>query len=460
MEAVRRRQRNQFQLSKDATLSCMDPLRHGRGSGWGKLRSVAMAGALTLLSLFPIFNLVGCASPGPPVAPSLRLPKPVSDLTVRRIGDTVQLSFTAPTETTDKVALRGSIPGEFCRQLPHQRCIPVPSSKTTIQAGGSKGHGKKQGASGSGSGKSRVTWTDKLPAKLTTGPAELLAYRVEFFSPAQHSAGFSNPAYTATGSAPAPVTGLLAQGSRLGIILSWNPAPKPPDGSSTGAAEVVLQREDLSPVKPQTKTKGQTAPKASQPKAVWLLANSPEVDSSVGAQNLNRTLDTSVQPDIAYRYIAERRVTLHISETDDKQKGQPALTQEILLRSTPSAPVDFTLLQTFPPQAPTGLTAVGYFNPTPTGTPADFAVDLIWQPIDASGLMTPLAGYNLYRQPLDGSGRPIAPNQRLNTTPLPTPAFHDSQASPTTAYRYGVTAVDVKGNESPLDTTLLEPTSR
>lgn len=438
----------------------MDRLRHGRGSGWGELCYLALAGAFTLLNLI---YLAGCASPGPPAAPSLRLPKPVSDLTVMRIGDTVQLSFTAPTETTDKVALRGSIPGELCRQLPHQRCIPVPSSKATIQAGSSstsKGHGKKQGSSSSGTAKSQVTWTDTLPAKLTTGPAQLLAYRVEFFSPAQRTAGFSNPAYTATGPAPAPVKGLRAQGSRLGIILSWDPAPKPLEGSSDGPAVVVLRREDLSPVKPQAKTKDQTAPKASQPKVDWLLANSPPASSSAGVQSSDRTLDTSVQPDTAYRYTAERRVTLHISETDNKQKGQPALTEEILLRSTPSAPVNFTLLQTFPPPAPIGLTAVGYFNPTPTGTPAGFAVDLIWQPIDATGLMTPLAGYNVYRQPLDGSGRPTAPNQQLNTTPLPTPAFHDSDASPTTPYRYGVTAIDAKGNESPLNTTLLEPTSR
>ena len=75
---------------------------------------------------------------------------------------------------------------------------------------------------------------------------------------------------------------------------------------------------------------------------------------------------------------------------------------------------------------PTGLTVAAYFNPTPSMTPSSFAVDLIWQPIDATGLMTPLAGYNVYRQRLDAGLHPIGASRQINTAPQPTPAFHDA----------------------------------
>src|SRR5580765_252644 len=38
----------------------------------------------------------GCASPGPPLAPSLKLPEAVTDLTTSRVGDKVILHWTTP----------------------------------------------------------------------------------------------------------------------------------------------------------------------------------------------------------------------------------------------------------------------------------------------------------------------------------------------------------------------------
>ena len=48
------------------------------------------------LALSAALILTGCASPGPPHAPSLQLPQPVRDLTATRIGNTVELRFTRP----------------------------------------------------------------------------------------------------------------------------------------------------------------------------------------------------------------------------------------------------------------------------------------------------------------------------------------------------------------------------
>jgi hypothetical protein len=390
-------------------------------------RSDRRASSLLLgcAALAATLTTIGCASPGPPHAPSLHLPQPVRDLTAARIGDSVELHFTAPASSTDKLPLRGgTVTGQLCRQLPHQACIAVPSYKAAVSI------------AGPGGSRNPITWTDALPQSLTDGPAKLLAYRVEFFSPAGRSAGLSEPAFTATGSAPAPVDNLHAEGTRVGILLTWNP--------SAGTGDVLLHREDLAPKPPKPRKAAVGAPAtkstksaahASTPGTVWLGAQHP------GDAQTNRTLDTAALPDTPYRYFAQRRVTVELGN------------RSIELRSQPSAPINYTLLQLYPPPAPTGLTAVGYVAPASAGTPAAFAVDLIWQPVDEAGLVTPLAGYNLYREPIDAS----AARQRLNATPIPSPAFHDANANATTIYRYIVTAIDIKGNESPSVTVLLQP---
>jgi hypothetical protein len=354
---------------------------------------------LGYLALSAALILSGCASPGPPHAPSLQLPQPVRDLTAIRIGNSVELHFTAPANSTDKLALRGpTLSGQLCRQLPHQPCLPA-SPRTSLPI------------TNSHDVSNLVTWTDTLPTSLTEGTPQLLTYHVEFFSPANRSAGPSNQAVTASGQAPAPVENLQAQGTRLGILLQWTPSP--------GA--IVLNRKDLSTTKPK-----HTSRSSSPPSTVWLQTN-----DSKDIQG--QTLDTSALPDTPYHYTAERRLTLHFGP------------QTIEIRSLPSPIISFILKQIYPPPTPTGLTAAAYS----TGTPPTFAIDLIWQPVNETGLITPLAGYNLYRETLNAAGNSTSKTQRINTLPIQQPAFHDPTANPATTYRYSVTAIDTKGNQSP-----------
>jgi hypothetical protein len=402
----------------------MDLFRRSDGRTASLLfRCVALGAALAA---------VGCASPGPPRAPSLNLPEPVRDLAVTRIGNTVELRFTAPSRSTDKLPLRGGkIAGQLCRQLEHQPCLPVAASKTTVAAANSNAK------------HNIVTWTDTLPADLLQGSPRLLAYRVEFFSAAGRSAGTSAPAFTATGPPPAPVEDLHAEGSRLGVVLGWNASAQPGD--------ILLQRIDLAPAHPK-QNKTSKSPSAATPSIVWLGTHG----ATDSASQPNRTLDTTALPDTPYRYSAQRRVTLQLGD------------RSIELRSALSAPVTFILREVYPPLAPTGLTAVGFFAnapSAPTGASSAFAVDLIWQPVDDTGLLAGLSGYNVYREPINAIGEPAAtgnstaPPTRLNTAPIPLPSFHDTTANPTVRYRYSVTAIDAKGNESPAVTVLLEPSA-
>ncbi len=368
---------------------------------------------LGYLALSAALILTGCASPGPPHAPSLNLPQPVRNLTAARVGNTVELHFTAPANSTDKLPLRGpTLSGQLCRQLPHQPCLPV-SPRTSVPLPNSNDT------------HNLVTWTDTLPPSLTEGPPQLLTYRVEFFSNANRSAGQSNQAFTASGPAPAPVENFQAEGSRLGIILQWAPSPTP--------GEVILRREDLAPAKPSPPGRNT----AKTPAILWLQTS----DSNSKNTPQDHALDTTALPDIPYSYSAERRTKVLLAN------------HSIELRSPLSTPIKYTLLRIYPPPAPAGLTVAGYSS----GTPSTFAADLVWQPVNEAGLITPFAGYNLYREPLNSASQPTAPRVQLNSSPIPQPSFHDATANPATAYRYAVTAVDTQGNESPSTTVVLQP---
>ena len=68
-----------------------------------------------LLLLGVVAGLTGCASIGPPEAPSLELPKPPSDLRAARKGDKVTLTWTVPARTTDRQSVRYLGKTKICR---------------------------------------------------------------------------------------------------------------------------------------------------------------------------------------------------------------------------------------------------------------------------------------------------------------------------------------------------------
>jgi hypothetical protein len=390
-------------------------------------------------TLLPFALLLGCARPGPPRAPSLHIPAVVTDLSAARTGDTVELRFTAPTRASDTVPLpAGPLRGVLCRQLGPATpgtCISVTGISLTIVAKAAP---------------QAVVLEDNLPAALTTGTPSLLSYRVQFFNAKGTSIGESEPAYALAGAAPAPVAGLTATGARNGIVLTWTPV------ASTD--EVLLERTDLAPTptrqprptaSPDAKPRTIATPRhtarhaiatpertASAANVTWLQANAEPATA--------RTLDTAIDPETPYQYRALRRRIVKLGG------------RTLELRSALSPPQQITLQQVYAPAAPTGLNVAAYFDRS-SATPG-FAVDLIWQPVDDDTRTAPLAGYNIYRETLDAQNNVIAPSARLNATPAPLPSFHDATAKPTERYRYRVTAIDTKANESPAATAILDQT--
>jgi hypothetical protein len=380
----------------------------------GALRSVALISALATL----FFS--GCASPGPPRPPSLKLPQLVTDLTAERSGDQVLLHWTTPAKTTDSLAIETAITAKICRStLPGRP--PAPTA-ATVPCSPTLRVPVKPGAS---------TAIDSLPAALTSDPVALITYRVEIENASGHSAGPSNPAFAASGSAPPILQNLRATAVPEGAMLEWAPA------SSTGPSSTFVE---LARVNPSLAATRQTnaKPRSSQPlqlggqqaAEVRLRAKAP---SEAGAEPAG-TVDRTARFGETYRYSAQRVRTVQI--------GKHALE----LRSTATAPVSLTLRDTFPPAPPTGLAAIPGTSATQT------SMDLSWEP----GSEPDLAGYLVYRKAASD-----ATPTRLSPTPLAGPAFRDLTAIPGTRYSYTVTAVDTSGNESapgaPAEETLPKP---
>lgn len=136
------------------------------------------------------------------------------------------------------------------------------------------------------------------------------------------------------------------------------------------------------------------------------------LDSTAAGETTYR--DTSVVPGQTYYY---RATAVDNGAVESAVSGEATATPE-----------DRT-----PPPVPAGLTA----------DPGDQRVLLSWNTVDAEDL----TGYRLYRavgEPPDTSDAPLTQDLVSETS------FTDTSTTENQTYRYGVTAVDTAGNESPL----------
>jgi hypothetical protein len=360
---------------------------------------------------------VGCASPGPPRPPSLRLPMIVKDLAAERAGDEVHLHWTTPAKTTDDLPIKGSLTAEICRDPAAPSQPTTPSRTCTVVARLAVQPGPSQA-------------TDTLPSLLTHDPAALLSYRVQILNTNGRTAGPSPETFVAAGAAPPPVEDLRATPVPTGAMLEWRQQP------TTAPVELDRLLESAPPtpakaarpkpsLKPTAKPTAKPSPTPGQP--VPATPAEVRLQTPQQASDAGGTIDRTAQFGETYRYTAHRVRTLAISG------------HSLEIRSLSSAPITILLKDTFPPAPPTGLAAV------PGGTtPADVSIDLSWEPDTDPDL----AGYIVYRQQVNSTGALTGPATRLNATPLPGPAYRDLTAVIGQRYAYRVTAVDTVGNES------------
>lgn len=377
-----------------------------------------------------LLALVGCGTPGAPLPPSLRLPAPITDLTTTRAGDLVTVRWTNPTRTTDKqsiTAFQQEMEADLCRSesapataaktsAASVHCLPV--LQQTVKPG------------------KETTLTDALPPSLTSGAPRPLFYWVLLLNLKARTAGPSNVAVVAAGTAPSAVVGLVATASADGVILHWQA-----DGN---AVPVRLHRHVLRTAKPNSSALTRpsqssiTAPPP-EPADEDLIVDHPASSGIAGA------IDREARFDEQYSYTAQRVVTLpgqSAQSVATKSTTTKFAATKFTVKDTTntsvlelagfvSAPVVVATTDIFAPAVPHGLGVI-YSAATRT-------MDLSWVP----NTEPDLAGYLVDRSRDGGPWQQISP-----ANPVTVPAYSDTAAQPGHSYRYAVRAVDTHGNRS------------
>jgi hypothetical protein len=143
-----------------------------------------------LLGLGGLVWLTGCAQIGPPLPPSLELPKAPSDLRAARKGDKVTLTWTIPPRTTDRQRVRYLGKTRVCRSVE-----PVPKECDT-PVGEVAPPADFAVANKSSTKKLTASFTDTLPSAMeAANPTGFATYVVEVLNAAGRGAGISNLAH-------------------------------------------------------------------------------------------------------------------------------------------------------------------------------------------------------------------------------------------------------------------------
>ncbi|MDP9051528.1 MAG: fibronectin type III domain-containing protein [Acidobacteriota bacterium] len=331
--------------------------------------------------------------------PTLNLPQTVSGsgLTATRAGAAVKLHWTTPSLTTDKMAVKGTIMAEICRETvaglvrANGPCSPVGRVQVT------------PGASDA---------VDALPADLLAGPPRVLAYRVQLINAAGRTAGPSVAVLAVSGPTVAPVEGFAGEAVKAGVELHWR--------REKGAGSVELDRVLLNAAPKSAKAPAESIMAALSGAGKQAVETRLRADSDAG--DAGGMLDRTVEIGRDYSFTAERMVRVQVGG------------QTLEARSEPSAALQFEVRDRFPPDVPAGLVAVPGMG---EGSP--ITIDLSWDP----DIEPRLAGYRVYRRE-DGS----AEWQRIGPELVTEAAYRDEKVTAGRRYVYRVTAVSTAGNES------------
>jgi hypothetical protein len=354
------------------------------------LLRIARTSGCGLVFLFAI----GCGQTGAPLPPSLQLPAPVDDLSASRIANRVQLKWTMPRRTTDKLPLKGAQPVHICRRLGEGPCTPVADVSFPPEK--------------------PASYDDPLPAALTEGESRPLIYSIEVRNHRGRSAGGSNLAYTAAGAPPPPFTGASVTVTADGVLLHWQPA------SLTGEQHKVSIRRTLLSL-PEKKTSSNAEDKSRTPfgNATPLVVDQDLIVRLPSGADPGHALDPDAAFGQRYSYRISRIDTVSLAGKSVDIEGP--ISPEIVVETK----------DVFPPHIPAGLFAVS--------APEEGAIDLSWSP----NTEPDLAGYAVYRSESGSS-----PQRISGSAPLDTSNFRDKTAMPGHEYAYSVTAIDHSGNES------------
>jgi hypothetical protein len=331
--------------------------------------------------------LASCAQTGPPLPPSLELPRPPSDLRASRKGNAVTLVWSEPTLTTDRKSVRSLGPTRICRA----------SAVEMTQCGNPVGElAPPHELPSRAEPAKRQTFTDSLPSTvLEQNPTGEVTYAVEVMNRDGRDAGLSNRVHVTAVPTLAPPKDLTVDLTADGVAVTWTSAG---ETASPGVQHRyrIYRRDESS---------GKDAVAGEMP---------------AGEAGLRRFVDASFEWEKTYLY---RITAVNIV-------ARPG--GDIQVEGEDSSAVRVVAHDVFPPAVPTGLQAVA------SGEGQKPFIDLIWAPVTNADL----AGYNVYRRDANGA------MAKLNSELVKSPAYRDSAVTAGTAYVYSVSAVDARGNES------------
>jgi hypothetical protein len=330
--------------------------------------------------------MTGCGSPGVPLPPSLELARPVSDLRAVRKGDQVTLTWTVPTRTTDGHNIRHLGATQICRSTGSVlQTCAAPIAEVAFQ--------KTRAEEG---GKLLASYTDQLsPGLEYASPTSYFAYAVTVANSYGRNAGLSNRAQVPAAPTLAAPTDFQAELTAEGVRLTWKPISAPPVNGVRFAVRV--HRHDSTS-----------------------NADSIAGEVPLTADGTAAFLDRNFEWEKTYAYRA------NVVTFAGEESGA------VSVEGDDTASITIVAHDLFPPAQPAGLQAVF------SGPGQKPFIDLVWTP----NIESDVAGYNVYRR---DSGGPL----KLNSELVKAPAFRDEALSPGHTYTYSVSAVDLRGNESP-----------
>ena len=348
--------------------------------------------------------LASCAQTGPPLPPSLELPKPPTDLRASRKGNRVTLNWSEPTLTTDRQSVRYLGPTLVCRSLESEltECgnpaamLPAPSSAPQ-KSGSARPAAQKSGSPRP----APQAYTDTLPSTMQQqDPDAEVTYAVEVLNRNARGAGLSNRVHVPAMLTLPPPGDLSAELTGDGVVLTWTSA-----GESQNVPTKSLGVQHRYRIYRRDESSGKDAIAGEVP---------------VGEAGPAKFTDSSFEWERTYLY---RITAVSIVIQPDS---------EVQVEGDDTPAVRVIAHDVFPPSVPAGLQAAY------SGEGQKPFIDLIWAPVTNADL----AGYNVYRSEANSAAI------KLNSELVKSPSYRDSAVASGKTYSYAVSAVDVRGNES------------
>ncbi len=336
---------------------------------------------------------LACGTPGAPQPPSLQLPRPVENLAAERKGTRVVLSWTQPTQTTDKQNLRHVGVTRICRSIDE---FPMATCRDVVKELGPSEMTSQTTGKGSNS---KVLYEDLLSAQIM-GQHRYAGYAVEAFNDRNKSAGLSNQVRIPLAPTLPTPTDLKVEVTANGPVLHW-----------TGQSRAQL---------------GNLAQNYEFHYRIYRRSTDQPNYTVVGEAPLDGPRFVAADPSFEW----EKTYVYKITPVTTIPAAAGRSASEI--EGDDSAQAQVTVHDVFPPARPTGLQAVY------SGVGQKPFIDLSWAPNTESDL----AGYTVYRHEKDQP--PVA----ISKEPVKAPAFRDDSVQTGHTYYYFVQASDVRGNLS------------